>query len=94
VLLVPSLVCSIWIPFLFLFLTGALGFNGTGSLAARAQREIGLTGKGSLFSRAQSIATGGPFPLVGYAVAGTVAGGVAARVYGNIHDGQISRTEG
>lgn len=47
-------------------------------LAARAQRELGPTGKGSIFSRDQSIATGGPFPLVGYAVVGTVAGGVAA----------------
>jgi hypothetical protein len=70
--------------------------NGTGSIAARAQREIGQTGKGSFFSRAQSIGTGGPFPLVGYAVAGTMGGAVAAAaafVYGNIQAGQISTSE-
>jgi hypothetical protein len=55
-----------------LFLTRGLVYNGTGSLAARAQREFGQTGKRSLFARAQSIAAGGPFPLVAYAIAGMV----------------------
>jgi len=68
-------------------------YDGTGSLAARAQREFGQTGKRSLFARAQSIATGGPFPLVAYAVAGIVGWGVAAAaacLYGNTQAGQVS----
>jgi hypothetical protein len=44
------------------------------------QQEMGQA-PSSLFSRAQSFATGCPFPLEGYVVAGSVGGGVAAATH-------------
>ncbi|KAI0066025.1 hypothetical protein BV25DRAFT_1912830 [Artomyces pyxidatus] len=57
-----------------IYVNSQLGGKCTGSMAAGIQAGIGNVAAGSLFATCQSIAMGGAFPVVGFAIGAAIAG--------------------